>query len=169
MATLVGRNRSGSIKLDIAPVVSALSGQDAEEYDIQIWPADENGARLIRRFSVQGWQMKQDDVWVFARAFAEAEAVMLTTVPIDLWRTGHGQPADLCVSAWWASVRLRGVKPQNKIRATLLIAEDSDCKLFRQFSIVSRVEEVVQFGNELEKEIILASPGWAEERELEAT
>lgn len=168
MATLVGRNLSGLIRLEIAPVVSTLSGQDAEEYDVQVWPADKKGTLLSRRFSVRDWQMKQDDVWVFARAFAEAETVMLTTVPVDLWRTGHGRPADLYVSAWWISVRLHGVMRQKKIRATIFIAEDSDCKLLRQFSIVAGVEKVVQFGNELEKEIILASPGWAKERGLKA-
>ena len=169
MATLVGNNLSGSISLGITPVVSTLSGSDAADYDIQVSPADENGALLTRRFSVLDWQMEQDDVWVFARAFSESESVMQTTVPIDLWRTGHGRPADLYVSTWWASVRLLGIKPQKKMRAIISIAEDSDCKLFRQFSLASRVEEFVRFGNELEKEIILASPNWASRRGLEAT
>lgn len=166
MAILLGRNLSGLIKLSLAPVTPSLSGQDAEQYDVEICPSDDSGSVLSRRFSVKDWQTQQDDVWVFSRAFAEAAILMEIVIPIDLWRTGRGRPADLCVSAWWVSVRLFGIRPQKKIRAIILVAEDSDCTVFRQFSLACKVEDVVRFGNELEKEIVQASPHWANKRRL---
>jgi len=168
MALLVGENLSGPIRLSLAPIASGHLHQDAEQYVVEIWPADENGVVLRRQFSVQGWQTQQDDVWVFSRAFAEAAALLETTIPIDLWRIGRGRPANLFVSAWWINVVLWGVKPQKKIHAVISVAEDSNYSLFRQFSLMCKVEEAVRFGMELEKEIIEANPNWATDRRLKA-
>lgn len=164
MAKLEGRNGSGPTWFSISPVPAAQEGEDATEYVVQVWPVNSDGDTLTRRFSVAGWQMQHDDVWVLARAFAETLALLDIVIPISLWRTGRGEQAVLVESATWIDVTLRGNKRQQRVSVSYNVQEDAHLNLFRRFFLLTDVRQTARFGIELEQEIIEASPRWWAER-----
>jgi len=164
MAKIEGKDfKTGAKAFSLAPV--KVAGQDATEYTLLLWHHADVPPQTYT-FSVAGWQMGQDDVWVLARAFAETPALLEATLPMDLWRTGRPQRACLCVSADWLHVTLCGNPKQQKVRIVLYIKEGTDPEIFRRVFIQTDVEQARRFGLELEQEIIEAAPEWASEREL---
>lgn len=149
----------------LKPLKNKIEGQDATEYLLELWPGP-NDNIFTRTFSVVGWQMHQDDVWVLARAFAEAPKLPEAIIANDLWRTGKPSHAYLYESATWLHAILWGNKHRQGVAIRLFIQEQDGAQTFRSFFIQASAAQVAKFGLELEREIIEASPHWASEREL---
>ena len=165
MATLSGKTLDGPISFDLAPVKSNVLEQDAREYVLTI-RMGRNISIPHRHFSVAGWQMQHDDVWVFARGFHESSSLMETKIPIDLWTTGNGRPADLFLSIPWLDAVIWGYEKSKQMRVVFFIKEDASTTLFKRLFILTNVKQTRDFGEELEGEIIQACPHWASERGL---
>ncbi len=144
----------------LKPLASRTEHHDATEYLFEFWPGPDN-KMFSRTFSVAGWQMQHDDAWILARAFAEAPALSEATVPIDLWRTGKSNHAYLYESVTWLHAILWGNKRRQGVAIRLFVQEQDDPDVFRTFFIQTSIVQAAQFGIELEREIIEASPEWA--------
>ena len=166
MAKLQGNFTGGLQWFSLTPIRAMEVEQDATEYAVELWPGP-GGTLLTRRFSVAGWQMGQDNVWVLARAFAVAATLTDTVLPIDLWRTGRGMPALLSESVDWLHVILSGNRRQQNVRVVFFIQDGPDPVIFRRLFMRTSVGEAVRFGRQLEQEIIAASPAWAAERQFQ--
>jgi hypothetical protein len=161
MAKLVGKDfKAGAKAFSLTPVKPKTTNHDATEYILTLWPSS-SSQPVTHSFSVQGWQMGHDDIWILARSFAEAPALLNAVLPMDLWRIGRQQHAYLAASVDWLEVVMFGVKHQQQIRIILYVRECSEPTLYRRFFIQADAAQVAQFGLELEKEIIEANPIWA--------
>lgn len=164
MAILVGNSGLGCEEFRIAPIRAIEFGQDATVYSLDLITRSKDN--LHRHFSVKGWQMQHDDVWVIARTFAEAPKLLESRLEVDLWRTGRAQAADIFESCCWLEVALHGIPRQRVIRVVLFIQEDPLASLYSRHFMSVRVEDAEDFGLQLEREIVEASPVWASERHL---
>lgn len=152
---------SGRIDFNLSPV--GVAGRDTTEYALSLCYVDASVTEAYT-FSVDGWQMGQDNIWVVSRTFAESPVLLDVTLPIDLWRIGSREKAHLCASIDWLEVHMFAIPKQKKIRIILYIRHDTTCQLYRRFFLQAGVEETHRFGIELEQEIISAAPDWARQR-----
>lgn len=159
MALLEGDDfQNGQKSFGIAP--AAREGGDAVKYTVTL-KEGLNTEPLFYTFSIEGWLMGQDDLWVIARAFTEVSKLADAVLPIDIWRSGRMKRANYFVSCDWLEAVLAPYKQQGKVRMVFYVREDEGDDIFRRFFIQANIDQVEQFGRALEQEIIDASPNWA--------
>ncbi len=159
MATIKGSNFEGVRSLRLVPIPSGETSQDAVNYELELWKHD-GGVILNRIYSVENWQSRHTAIWLIARAFIESSKLMHLKTPIDLWNSGHGDHAYFYKGSDWLRIVLWGIEKQDKICVEFFIQERSDSDIMRRFFLQTSSLESVQFGTDLEQEIISVSPRW---------
>ncbi len=134
--------------------------QDGTEYLVETSEVP-LGAVHSDQFSIAGWQMEHDDLWVLARAFSEVEALSRERISLDLWRTGAKVTPNLFISASWIQAAIIANHRRDEVSATFFIQADDSGDLYRRFLILASMDDVRKFGIELEAEIRLVNPMWA--------
>ena len=154
MATLFCVTGLGKGTFSISPIRNE-SGDDASSCAVEFYP-DACGKAVNHVYSASD----PFSVWILARTFAEAPLLVGATVPIDLLRNGRGRRAEVYQTANFLDVVLFGIGRRGIIGAHLYVYED-DTNFCRHFTVRAPAEDVKRFGDELEQEIRVASPGWA--------
>ena len=152
----------GPAWFSLQPVKTERDGDDCTEYALAFGSKSDAAAREYR-FSVADWQMGHDDIWIVARAFAEAPVLADAKIPVDLWRNHHNSVAYLYESATWIHAILWGNEKQHRVAIRLFVKDADDPALFRTFFLQTAMESARAFGLQLESEISDAAPNWAAE------
>jgi hypothetical protein len=140
----------------------AIDGADAIEYKVVLDDTPE-GVHFERTYSVAGWQMEHEDIWIIAKTFLEAANLIGVRVPVPIYGE-QGERASVNQHAEWLEVVISG--GLNK-RVKALIVEaflEVDGETCLRYCLRSSPEAVTQFGRDLEKEIALAAPRYWSER-----
>jgi hypothetical protein len=140
----------------------AVTGGDSTEYEFCVSSEIQDG-HSPRQYSTAGWQMEQMDLWYLARICSQARILMTAVVPTDIWHNQRPSKAYLFASVNWLEMLLVGIPGQQHVRIAIYHQFGEDKNNYKRSLIQARVDDVCRFGDELEREIINAAPGWAAE------
>jgi len=114
----------------------------------------------VSTFSVASWQTEHDDAWIMAKAFKNLEQRARQEQQI---RALMGD--DYLHNALYTSFGPIHFVVWNRrnpeVVGHIFIQETEDQSIFRKFHFIANLHDAVQFGYDLEKEVVQAAPAWA--------
>lgn len=164
MAKIEGTTWKDKRRLSIRLLPPAKTGDDATEYEIELWTDTADTARVYK-FSVEEWTEEHLELWLIARTFASASALVGAKLPMELW----GHPKKERAHAYQHCDSLRVVLSslyrlkRNWACVEFYIQEGSTSDVYRRFFLRCSLNDAEQFGKDLEQEIFAAAPRWHSE------